>query len=217
MTAPFRVLMVCTGNICRSPLAERMLAHDLDLRSATWGPAWRNGAAIVVSSAGTAAELGQPMTAQTARLADEYGADPAGHVARQLTADMVAGSDLVLTLTRDHRRQVVSLHPRATRYTFALTEFARVLQHLSTDDAEGRDALGPLDRAQSPSELLPPLVEQLSLRRGLAPPPDDPSVDDVVDPYRRSDEVYASTGRHIADSLTTALQALDRLLGCPAC
>ena len=216
MSAPFSVLMVCTGNICRSPLAERMLAHELDTRAGAWGARWRTGAEIVVASAGTAAEAGEPMTAQTARLADAYGVESGGHTARQLTASMVADADLVLALTRGHRRQIVSLHPRASRYTFALPEFARVIGHLSTHEVGGVDALGPLDPSEGPAAVLSPLVAQLALNRGLVPPPDDATVDDVVDPYQRDDETYARAGEQIADSITTAMHSLDRLLGCPA-
>ena len=131
MTAP-RILIVCTGNICRSPLAEQLLRENL--RNA--------GIDAVVTSAGTHAMTGSAMTPEAAALSTQYGASNTDHVARQLTEQLIADADLVLTATRDHRRDVVILLPKATRYTFTLNQFARLVAPAEAEDFAADDQTG---------------------------------------------------------------------------
>lgn len=99
MREPFRVLVVCTGNLHRSPLAERLLAFRL-------APA---GGRFHVSSAGTIAENGAPMDPAAASLLTELGGDPAGAAARRLTAPLVSDAELVLGAATEHREAAVRL------------------------------------------------------------------------------------------------------------
>lgn len=165
---PARVLVVCTGNVCRSPLTERLLRAGL---------AGRGVDDVEVHSAGTGALVGHTMTPQTSALLHRHAGDDDGFVSRSLEAQMVAEADLVLALTRAHRGAIVSLHPRATRYSFTLRELARLLPLV--DAVPGSTAA---DRVRA----LPQLA---AARRGFAAV-QDPSLDDVIDPYRRSDAVY---------------------------
>ena len=126
-----RILIVCTGNICRSPLAEQLLRENL--RAA--------GIDAVVTSAGTHAMTGSAMTPEAATLSLQYGASTTEHVARQLTKKLIADADLVLTATRDHRREVVTLLPKATRYTFTLNQFARLVAPAPVTDAPSSAAV----------------------------------------------------------------------------
>src|SRR6266487_4367262 len=103
----FRVLVVCAGNVCRSPLAERLIRARL--AAALGGGAER----FLVASAGTEAVAGTPMDQRAAAVARSLGADPDGFRAQPVSADLVAGADLVLTATREHRAAVVRLHPPA--------------------------------------------------------------------------------------------------------
>ncbi|GAA5147464.1 hypothetical protein GCM10023340_19940 [Nocardioides marinquilinus] len=128
--APLGVLVVCVGNRCRSPLAERLLQQRLD--RAAPGRA-------VVTSAGTIGPDGHPMDADAAAELVRLGGDPAGFVARRLTPEMAAGADLVLTATADLRQRVVALTPRALKRTFTLTELAAVLEAGGLDDVALRD------------------------------------------------------------------------------
>src|SRR3954466_14540445 len=97
-----RLLFVCTGNICRSPLAERLAA------------AWAEqslgaGAARVhIWSAGTEGRDGKPMDAKSASALSRLGGDPTGFKARTFVPDMADVADLVLTMTRRHRRLVLA-------------------------------------------------------------------------------------------------------------
>lgn len=167
------VLAVCTGNICRSPAVERLLGG------------WLGAAGVHVSSAGTTAVVGAPMSEPMAVLVQGAGGRPARFTARQLTAEMVAGADLVLAATVWHRGAVVRLHPPAVRTAFTLREFARlgtaVAPHLPAGLAAARlSALVPL---------------ALQARSWQRPAGDE---DDVVDPYgcdaatyqRSFDQIY---------------------------
>ena len=91
------VLVVCVGNICRSPLGEAVLARAL--------PGLR------LSSAGLAAVVGHGADADAARAAAEVGLDLSGHVARQLTAEIGAAQDLILVMEPGHRAEIFRRFP----------------------------------------------------------------------------------------------------------
>ncbi|MFF2371033.1 low molecular weight phosphatase family protein [Agromyces sp. NPDC058110] len=212
------VLVVCTGNICRSPVAEQVLTarlHAVGLDG------------VQVSSAGTGALVGSPMTPEAAALSVRYGADPSGHLARQLTASLVQDADLVLTATRQHRARVAELVPRAARRAFTLREFSRVLAHLAEegelDAVLDPDTLDPgareparLDPARLDPDMLHAAVDERLRRvteaaarsRGIAPPPPDPNDDDILDPYRAPQAAYDEAGHVIDDAVDAIVSAL---------
>ncbi|TFD86113.1 low molecular weight phosphatase family protein [Cryobacterium serini] len=195
---PVRILVVCTGNICRSPLAEQLLRESLAAA----------GVKAVVTSAGTHAMTGSAMTPEAAALSVEYGAASTEHVARQLTEQLIADADLVLTATRDHRRDVVTLLPKATRYTFTLNQFARLV---SQDDASNPlvETVIPVPQpASRPSLDFPAYIASVAATRGLHPSPTPPTLDDVDDPYRQSAAVYARAAVAINGSVTAITAAL---------
>jgi len=102
MTAPearYRVLFVCTGNTCRSPMAAVALRHAL-------GP---DAERVEVASAGTAAWEGQPATAPSIEIADVNGADLRGHRSQRVSPELVRSADLVLVMERAHLAAVRSL------------------------------------------------------------------------------------------------------------
>ncbi|HEY3006369.1 MAG TPA: hypothetical protein VGJ44_28745 [Kribbellaceae bacterium] len=184
--APAAILFVCTGNVCRSPMMERLLVARLD---AGLGAGVRSGR-IAVTSAGTAALVGQPMTPEAARELIRLGGDPAGFVARRLTTALVERADLVVTATRAHRAEVATLLPRANRYTFTLLELARLLRDVSSLPGDARSrAMG--------------LAAAAAARRGLRPPV-PAGADDVTDPYGRSPTAY----RQASDQLAPPVEAL---------
>jgi len=112
-----QLLFVCTGNICRSPTAERL--------AAAW--AARNGVAdLVVSSAGTRAVVGSGIEPTAAHILSTLGGDPDGFAARQLTPAIAGGADLVLTMTEAHRDAVLRMAPRLLKRTFTLLEAAQI-------------------------------------------------------------------------------------------
>lgn len=181
-TEPFRILTVCTGNICRSPLAERLLQAGLDQMAP---------GEFQVSSAGTGALVGAGIEPHVAGFVNIFGGDATGFAARQLTAEMLPEQDLVLALTRGHRSNVVELSPGLLRRTFTLRELARLLPRV--DAGPGTPAR---ERWQDA------LARALRLR-GVHPA--GPEEDDVVDPFRRSDAVYQQMLRQLTPAVNELL------------
>lgn len=190
----FHILFVCTGNVCRSPAAERLLRRDLD-QSAGGIPGLSG---INVSSVGTSALVGEPISPPMAALLTEAGADAEDFVARQITPEAVRTADLVLTMSSAHRRQTVTLVPAAVQRTFVLGELEHMLGHVDPDEvstvAGATASSGERLRATA------------TLAKRYRTPGVDPG-EDIVDPYGRSDAVYATSFSQIQ----TALEPLMRL------
>ena len=92
------ILVICTGNICRSPISEGLLRDALERRFGAAAPS--------VSSAGTSGLEGSGAMPESVQAASELGIDIAGHVARRLTPAMASEADLLLCMARDHRDTV---------------------------------------------------------------------------------------------------------------
>ncbi|SFE18124.1 arsenate reductase/protein-tyrosine-phosphatase family protein [Blastococcus tunisiensis] len=194
---PFSVLVVCTGNVCRSPMAERVgRAHV--------APLLPDPAVLRLESAGTRAVVGAGMDLASARVLQSLGGDPGGFVARQLTDQIAGSADLALTMTRDHRRDVLARAPRALSRTFTLVEAACLLDLLGPD-VEFLDA-GPADRARA-------LVKHMAKARALRP---SSATDDVADPIGQPDEVHATVGETIAAAIRPVLGRFAELVSSPA-
>lgn len=95
------ILVVCVGNICRSPAGERLLAARLA----------ELGADTVVSSAGIAALVGHAADETTQAVAQERGISLDGHVARQFTHALGQAADLILVMEPGHRREITRQAP----------------------------------------------------------------------------------------------------------
>jgi protein-tyrosine-phosphatase len=115
MTDTMNVLFVCTGNTCRSPLAEALLRRAL---------AARGHPGMSVSSAGTGAWDGAPASEGAYLVALEAGLDLSAHRARVLTAALVHDAGLILTMSAQHRGSVVALGGAGRVHT--LGEYAGV-------------------------------------------------------------------------------------------
>jgi protein-tyrosine phosphatase len=180
---PFSILAVCTGNVCRSPAVERLLASKL-------------GPTVTVSSAGTHALVGHPISDPMAALLTDSGIKPDSFEARRLSENMLKEANLVLTMTRAQRGLVVELWPPAVRRTFTLREFARLLSLV--DPA----ALS----AGSPAERLKGAIPLAAAGRGRQQVP--PEEDDVVDPFRLSNAVYAASFAQIRSAVDAVVYAI---------
>ena len=202
INSAFSVLAVCTGNICRSPAVEHLLRSALG-----------EDASVRVASAGTHALVGHPVAGPMAALLHSRGIDTSGFSARQLAVPMLADADLVLALTRQHRSAIVTEQPRALRRTFTLREFARLVASgaAPVPEAGGAASSGTGSAASieagTAAERLARLVDQAGARRGSHG--HEPILDDVVDPWRRSEAVYAESLRQITEALDSIESALS--------
>lgn len=145
-----RLLFVCTGNICRSPFAERYAAKaQLDGRLRGWE----------FASAGLAAVVGSPIEERMARELEHRGCDTTGFEARQLSAKDLQEADLIIPMEARQRSQILLNHPMVVRRTFTLgqlaplaTSFPRRLSSESLLEAIGeqRQAPRPEDDVSDP-------------------------------------------------------------------
>lgn len=177
----FTVLTICTGNICRSPAAEYLLRERL-------------GPGINVVSAGTSAVVGHGVEAQMAALLPM---DTSAFAAQSLTPRLVREADLILGLTRFHRALAVELVPMAVRRAFTLREFARIVAGMKIDEQPSQAA------------ALAELTRQAPELR-VAARAQDPVDDDIADPYRQSDEVFAQCSDEITVAVRTIANTVER-------
>jgi protein-tyrosine phosphatase len=175
---PFTVLVVCTGNISRSPMTELLMRAWSDPR-----------ADLEVSSAGVGALVGEVMDPAAASVMSQLGLDPSRHRARQFQPAMAASADLVLTAERHHLEAVLEQAPTALRRAFTIKEFARIAPHLQPGQ---------------PREV----VAQAAALRGLVPRPSDPAEDDVADPHRQPTSVSRETAAQLTVAVRAILDAL---------
>lgn len=189
-----RILVVCTGNVCRSPYIERRLQGALD---ASWEPG-----AVKVVSAGTGALVGHPMDQRAAERLATWGAAAHDFTARQIDRELIASAQLVVTATRAHRTAVSRRHPRALKTTHALRDLALLSEQI-TPPSPNAD--------MSPEQWFDLVVPLLAAQRGIVPPLPDDDVD-VIDPFRRDGSVFDL----MVDQIESCLPPIVRLLGRPS-
>jgi protein-tyrosine phosphatase len=174
----FSILVVCTGNLCRSPIAAQLLSARLDT------------AKFEAVSAGTRAVVGGLMPEEAVEESKRYGGDPTGHLGVQLNRQMAAAADLVLTAEVAHRASVLELFPAAVGRIFTLRQFARLAAQLSTAE------LGML----SPSAVVTAVAAQRGTRARL-------SDDDIADPYLGTAARYEAAGRALDAAVSGVVRA----------
>lgn len=183
----FTFLFVCTGNVCRSPLAELLTRSVLEKRL---GEA---AGAFAVTSAGTWGHDGSPMEREALSALAEHGIDGSHFRARELTPAMIADADVVLTAALEHRGAVLSVDPAAADRVFSMTEFARLI--------------AGVDMTQLPipsTARAAALVGAANALRDLPATSDD----DVADPYGAPPRVFLRTAAQILALVTPLANAL---------
>lgn len=183
-----QILVVCLGNICRSPLAERLLRHQLALAG--------HGGSVAVSSAGLEAPRGAGMDPLAAAELTRLGGDATGFSSWRLSAELVAAADLVLTASRDLRARTVALQPRAMRRVFTLGEFAALCE----------DAPAP-----APGQQLGSFVSEAARHRQAVAQLDL----DLVDPIGRPPHVHRQVADRIDRDVSSIIERLSLLLPPP--
>ena len=185
---PVRILTVCTGNICRSPVAERLLQAGLDQVLA---------GGFEVRSAGTRAMVGEPIQPLSADVIQTYGGSPDHFAARQLTQKILKEQDLVLTMASSHRGEVLQLDPSLLKRTFTIREFARMVSALEerNDDTSGVDHLTFWRDLPARASSVRHLV--------LAAQASD---NDVADPYKQGADAYLRMEDELAPAILRILR-----------
>lgn len=185
------VLAVGTGNVCRSAYVEFVLRHALADN-------------LQVASAGTDALMGEPIDPDTATLLAAKGIDTDSFVARQLTADLVRESTVILTATRSQRTEVVRADATGLRKAFALIDFSDIVAQLD---------LGQLQ----PSFMDPPDLSPLGLLVSGAArhlgriTPRAASKADIVDPSGRGNRAFKHMQQQIDEALLPVVHALTHV------
>ncbi|WP_246001671.1 phosphotyrosine protein phosphatase [Allorhizocola rhizosphaerae] len=181
---PFIVLHVCMGNICRSPMAERLLAMEL-----------MGNDDVLSHSAGTGGwHEGEEMNPPAARQVMARGGSVDGFAARKLRAEHIDSADLILTATADQLDYVTALRPDSAGRAFVLGEFGRLLKNVD-----------PLALPPSGYERAVALVRAVDALRDGRPPERG---DDLDDPWGRGEQVFA----RVADEIQATVQPLAKIL-----
>ena len=121
-----KILFVCTGNLCRSPMAEALFRHRIGADSE-----WE------ASSAGTFAALGHPASGNAVIAVKELGIDLSGHRSQPLTAELVESADMIVVMTTEHRFHLLEVFPDVGNRVFLIKSFGTSIVPADVSDPYG--------------------------------------------------------------------------------
>lgn len=185
-----KVLFVCTGNICRSPMGELMF------------PLFFHDDSITTDSAGVQGLIDNPIDPSSARLMQQDCIDASTFRSKRLTPQLAMSSDLVLCFTEHQRKKIVELAPRMRSSTFLLTDFADLCDYCAKNGLIEGDMLE--DRLDS-------VLTNASLVRPMLPP-----AHDIDDPYRKEFPAFETAHQQIGEAFASIAAALEPTKGAHA-
>jgi protein arginine phosphatase len=146
VSAHMKILFVCTGNVCRSPMAEGFLRHEAQQR----------GLKLDVKSTGTHAWHGRAATIDGRRVMNEMGVSIDDHRTLELDQNLVDWADLIIGMSREHARDTIRAFPEAERKTYTMKGLLELLPSLPAYD----DTVAWLDAAYAERERADALAMQ---------------------------------------------------------
>lgn len=186
------ILFVCTGNTCRSPLAEglcRMMAK-------------REGLSVEVRSAGVSATDGTPVSRHSGDILRQKGAAGGLSGSRFLRKDEVVWADLILTMTMSHKRMVLERHPDAVDKIYTLKEFVQE-EDQARADSERHSVWSELQLKQALGQPLTPADRELLRQMGGTG-----ASYDISDPFGGNREEYEQVSAEIERAVAGLLRKL---------
>lgn len=181
---PMSILVVCTANICRSPMFEGILARDL----AAIGVDARVGSVGIMSQ-------GEPPTAEATQVLLRRGIDISAHRSRIIDRALITDADLVLGMTREHVRIAAVEFPTSYRRTFTVKELVRRSVEW-----------GPPVR-----ETLPIWLARISAGRTVHDHLGMSAMDDVADPYGQALAAFERTADELSQLSMSVAAFLSRV------
>ncbi|QJC53833.1 low molecular weight protein arginine phosphatase [Paenibacillus albicereus] len=186
---PVRILVVCTGNTCRSPMAEALLRAE----------AAAAGVELEVRSAGVAASAGMPISRHAREVLRRSGIEHDG-VSKPVSKDQVRWADLILAMTGSHRRALLGAYPEAAGKLHTLLEYAAGDRLAELDRLHGeREMERSLGRQPDPGLELRLAELERALRGG----------GDIADPFGGPLEEYEASAAEIREAVRAVLRRLS--------
>ena len=147
----FHILFVCSGNSCRSPLAEGLLRLKLPSRL-------QNDVAI--QSAGTLGIDGAPAARYSVEIVEEMGGDISGHRSQGLTEELVKETDLILAMAAEHVEYLHNEFPKYRENVFLLKRFARAAdENADEDDFTDDDIFDPIGTSKEMYRICAKIID----------------------------------------------------------
>lgn len=178
-----KVLFVCTGNICRSPMGELLF------------PRFFHADGIETDSAGTQGLIDSPIDPSSGRLMAQDGIDASAFRSKRLMPQIAMGSDLILCFTEHQRQRIVAQTPRVRTRTFLLSDFANLCRYFEQNK---------LCRGATIDDRLQEVTNNAPMSR-----PFIPAAEEISDPYRKDFPAFQIVHDQIAHAIADIANALD--------